>query len=139
MFRVDSPKTWSPDSPNLYDIEIEVDQDTVKSYTGFRTVSKENVNGVLRIVLVGLSLLVCVSRGSNVLLHFLSGTWFEGRLKEEFKYANFLAERRSDLPFRNFGSRCVKKLSPKIARHILFTSNLESVMQKSLGRKVGRR
>jgi hypothetical protein len=51
-FNVKSPKTWSPDSPNLYDVKVKMGQDTISSYTGFRTVTSEKVNGVQRILLV---------------------------------------------------------------------------------------
>jgi beta-galactosidase/beta-glucuronidase len=54
MFKVKSPKTWSPESPNLYDVKIKMGHDTVSSYTGFRTVTSENVNGVQSILLVRL-------------------------------------------------------------------------------------
>lgn len=40
-------------------------QDTVSSYTGFRTVTREEVNGVQRILLVRLdTVLISVSKGS---------------------------------------------------------------------------
>lgn len=52
-FNVDSPSLWSPDSPNLYDITVKMGQDTIKSYTGFRTVSKGMVNGIMRPLLNG--------------------------------------------------------------------------------------
>ena len=55
-FTVDSPKLWSPDFPNLYDISITVGQDKIKSYTGFRTVSKGVVDGIERPLLNGDSL-----------------------------------------------------------------------------------
>ncbi|WPG99054.1 putative beta-galactosidase [Acrodontium crateriforme] len=53
LFKVKSPKTWSPDSPNLYDFEVKMGKDEVSSYTGFRTVTKQAVNGVQRIILNG--------------------------------------------------------------------------------------
>lgn len=52
-FLVDSPKLWSPDSPTLYNITIKVGDDEVTSYTGFRTISKGTVNGILRPLLNG--------------------------------------------------------------------------------------
>lgn len=52
-FKVNSAKTWSPDEPNLYDIEIKLGSDDVTSYTGFRTVGREEINGVQRITLNG--------------------------------------------------------------------------------------
>jgi beta-galactosidase/beta-glucuronidase len=53
IFTVDSVKLWSPDSPNLYDIEITLGDDKVSSYTGFRTISRGVVNGVERPLLNG--------------------------------------------------------------------------------------
>lgn len=58
-FKVSSPKTWSPDSPNLYDFTIDFGKDTVGSYTGFRTVTRKEVNGVQRVLLVSSTL--CLS------------------------------------------------------------------------------
>jgi beta-galactosidase/beta-glucuronidase len=52
-FSIDSPALWSPDSPNLYDITIKVGKDEVKSYTGFRTVSRGVIDGVERPLLNG--------------------------------------------------------------------------------------
>ena len=47
-FEVKSPKPWTPDSPNLYDIKVKLGKDSFTSYTGFRTVSQGKVDGVLR-------------------------------------------------------------------------------------------
>ena len=52
-FTVDNPKLWSPDSPNLYDIEITVGSDKFTSYTGFRTISRGVVDGIERPLLNG--------------------------------------------------------------------------------------
>lgn len=52
-FTVDSPKLWSPDSPNLYDIEITVGKDKFTSYTGFRTISRGVIDGIQRPLLNG--------------------------------------------------------------------------------------
>lgn len=52
-FNVKSPKLWSPDSPSLYDITVKMGDDTVKSYTGFRTISSGVVNGIQRPLLNG--------------------------------------------------------------------------------------
>lgn len=50
---VPSPKLWSPDSPNLYDITIALGDDTISSYTGFRTISKGVIDGIHRPLLNG--------------------------------------------------------------------------------------
>ncbi|KAL4882723.1 glycoside hydrolase superfamily [Aspergillus karnatakaensis] len=47
-FTVDGVKLWSPDTPNLYNITITLGDDEISSYTGFRTYSKGEVNGVVR-------------------------------------------------------------------------------------------
>lgn len=52
-FKVDSPKLWSPDTPHLYDVSIKLGEDEINSYTGFRSISKEAINGVQRIMLNG--------------------------------------------------------------------------------------
>ncbi|KAI1372596.1 glycoside hydrolase family 2 protein [Hypoxylon crocopeplum] len=52
-FLVRSPRLWSPDSPTLYNITVKVGQDTVNSYTGFRTLSVGEINGVKRPLLNG--------------------------------------------------------------------------------------
>lgn len=50
---IPNPKLWTPDEPNLYDIEISTENDSISSYFGLRTVSIEKVNGVPRILLNG--------------------------------------------------------------------------------------
>ncbi|RHZ72751.1 hypothetical protein CDV55_104087 [Aspergillus turcosus] len=52
-FKVESPNLWSPDSPTLYNISVKMGADEVKSYTGFRTISKGTVNGILRPLING--------------------------------------------------------------------------------------
>ena len=52
-FTVDSPELWTPDSPNLYDIEIAMGSDKVSSYTGFRTVGRGVIDGIERPLLNG--------------------------------------------------------------------------------------
>ncbi|KAI1079843.1 glycoside hydrolase family 2 protein [Whalleya microplaca] len=52
-FTVESPKLWSPDSPTLYNITVTLGNDTVTSYTGFRTLSIDDVDGVKRPLLNG--------------------------------------------------------------------------------------
>lgn len=53
QFSIPSPCLWSPDSPTLYNMSITLGTDTIKSYTGFRTISKGTVNGVVRPLLNG--------------------------------------------------------------------------------------
>lgn len=50
-FTVKGVKKWWPESPNLYNITVTMDDDEVTSYTGFRTVSKGKVEGVMRYLL----------------------------------------------------------------------------------------
>jgi len=52
-FAVDSVSLWSPDSPTLYDLKVIFGDDEVTSYTGFRTVSRGEVNGIQRPLLNG--------------------------------------------------------------------------------------
>lgn len=52
-FTVSGVSAWSPDSPTLYNLTVTMGDDSVSSYTGFRTVSKGEVNGVLRPLLNG--------------------------------------------------------------------------------------
>ncbi|TVY17848.1 Evolved beta-galactosidase subunit alpha [Lachnellula arida] len=53
QFTVPSPKLWSPDSPNLYNFTVIMGSDQVSSYTGFRTISKGKVDGIVRPLLNG--------------------------------------------------------------------------------------
>lgn len=48
-----TPKMWDPDAPQLYDVKIQVGDDKVSSYIGFRTVESRKVDGVLRVMLNG--------------------------------------------------------------------------------------
>lgn len=48
QFTVSSPQLWSPDSPHLYNVTVSMGADHIRSYTGFRTVSKGKVDGVVR-------------------------------------------------------------------------------------------
>lgn len=42
------PKLWSPESPNLYNVTVTLGKDQVQSYLGFRSVSMDSANGVVR-------------------------------------------------------------------------------------------
>jgi beta-galactosidase/beta-glucuronidase len=53
QFTVDSPDLWSPSSPTLYNITVKVGSDTIQSYTGFRTVSRDIIDGIERPLLNG--------------------------------------------------------------------------------------
>jgi len=53
QFSVDSPDLWSPDSPTLYNVTVQFGNDKVQSYTGFRTITKGKINGVVRPILNG--------------------------------------------------------------------------------------
>jgi beta-galactosidase/beta-glucuronidase len=53
QFTVPSPKLWSPNSPNLYNVTVKLDKDEVESYTGFRTISRGKVDGIERPLLNG--------------------------------------------------------------------------------------
>lgn len=50
---VTAARRWSPDAPFLYPITVQVGDDRVRSYTGFRTISRGVVNGVMRPLLNG--------------------------------------------------------------------------------------
>ena len=53
-FTVESPDLWWPESPTLYNITVTLgEDDEVTSYTGFRTISKGEVEGVTRHLLNG--------------------------------------------------------------------------------------
>lgn len=53
QFDVSSPKLWTPDSPTLYNITVQMGDDEIQSYTGFRTISRGKVGGVERPLLNG--------------------------------------------------------------------------------------
>lgn len=52
-FTVEGSSTWSPESPNLHNITVTMGDDEVQSYTGFRTISTGEVDGVQRPMLNG--------------------------------------------------------------------------------------
>lgn len=53
LFQLTSPKLWSPDSPNLYNISVKMGDDTVRSYMAFRTIESGIVKGIKRPLLNG--------------------------------------------------------------------------------------
>ncbi len=53
IFVISSVELWSPDSPTLYNITIELGRDSVQSYTGFRSISVGEIDGVMRPLLNG--------------------------------------------------------------------------------------
>jgi len=52
-FAVSNPSLWTPDTPNLYNITVRMGSDVVTTYTGFRTFSKGQVQGVTRPLMNG--------------------------------------------------------------------------------------
>lgn len=53
-FKLDSPKLWSPATPNLYYFTVQLGNDTVESYLGFRTIEKKaDLKGIVRPFLNG--------------------------------------------------------------------------------------
>ncbi|KAI2467998.1 glycoside hydrolase family 2 protein [Annulohypoxylon bovei var. microspora] len=52
-FVVKSPDLWSPDSPTLYNLTVKLGDDIVTSYTGFRTFSIGEIDGVKRPLING--------------------------------------------------------------------------------------
>lgn len=50
---IDDPKLWTPDEPNLYDLEISTKNDHITSYFGLRTFETGVVDGIPRLLLNG--------------------------------------------------------------------------------------
>ncbi|MDX6362520.1 MAG: hypothetical protein QOC85_1527, partial [Streptomyces sp.] len=50
---IPNARLWSPDDPFLYDLDVSVGRDRVKSYFGMRSIAVEKVNGTPRTVLNG--------------------------------------------------------------------------------------
>lgn len=53
VFQVEAPDLWTPNSPTLYNITVKLGSDSVSSYTGFRTISRGEVDGIQRPLLNG--------------------------------------------------------------------------------------
>ncbi|KAF2682961.1 glycoside hydrolase family 2 protein [Lentithecium fluviatile CBS 122367] len=53
VFKIDGVELWSPETPNLYNVTIQMGHDTVETYLGFRTVSQGVIDGVPRPLLNG--------------------------------------------------------------------------------------
>lgn len=54
QFHVDSPKLWSPTAPNLYHFTVQLEDDVVTSYLGFRTIERRSdPHGIVRPFLNG--------------------------------------------------------------------------------------
>lgn len=53
QIKIENPMLWTPDSPNLYDMEISTGTDIITTYFGLRTVEIGEYKGVQRILLNG--------------------------------------------------------------------------------------
>lgn len=54
VLKLDQPKLWSPETPHLYDLEIKLGDDVVKSYAGLRKIElKKDEAGINRFFLNG--------------------------------------------------------------------------------------
>lgn len=51
--KVEDPKYWSPENPNLYYFNVQSGEDTVTSYFAFRTLEVQKINGKQRLCLNG--------------------------------------------------------------------------------------
>jgi beta-galactosidase/beta-glucuronidase len=50
---VENPALWGPGNPALYNVTVTLGEDNVLAYTGFRSVEKGTVEGVVRPLLNG--------------------------------------------------------------------------------------
>lgn len=50
-FSIPEPHNWTPDTPNLYDVELVAGEDRVFSYFALRTISITELNGIKRVCL----------------------------------------------------------------------------------------
>jgi len=52
-FQIIFPEQWSPDRPALYNLSVTMGEDTIYSYTGFRSIEKGMVGNAMRPILNG--------------------------------------------------------------------------------------
>ena len=52
-FRVEDPRLWSPEEPNLYPFTVTTEEDRVESYFALRTIEIGEVNGIPKLLLNG--------------------------------------------------------------------------------------
>ena len=52
-FKVENPRLWSPEAPNLYPFTVTTEEDRVESYFALRTIESGEVNGIPRLLLNG--------------------------------------------------------------------------------------
>ena len=52
-FRVESPRLWTPEEPNLYPFTVTTEEDRVESYFALRSIESGVVNGIPRLLLNG--------------------------------------------------------------------------------------
>ncbi len=51
--KITNPRLWSPDDPYLYDLDVRLGTDAVRSYVGLRSVGVQHVGGFPKLVLNG--------------------------------------------------------------------------------------